>query len=215
MKKVCSKCGIEKDFSEFRKQSQNKDGLSYYCKSCQSKIDKDYRDKHRDEYRENLRRHYQKNKDKINECRRNRYNNDFEYRNKQQVANKNSRLKHLDVREASQKKYVESVQTFIDNELKTPCRKCGESKPWLIQFHHIKPSEKLFQIQATKSIKNLQEEAKKCICLCTNCHNEFHYFFGKKPNNPVESLNEYLSKEFDSNAAYLRKREGTNTVCKK
>jgi len=32
--KTCSKCGIRKDFSEFHRSSQTKDGFNYWCKSC-------------------------------------------------------------------------------------------------------------------------------------------------------------------------------------
>ncbi len=32
--KVCTKCLAEKSVSEFRKQTKNKDGLKYYCKTC-------------------------------------------------------------------------------------------------------------------------------------------------------------------------------------
>ena len=32
--KQCSKCGERKDFSEFYKQEDKKDGLCYWCKKC-------------------------------------------------------------------------------------------------------------------------------------------------------------------------------------
>lgn len=32
--KICTKCNKVKPFNEFRKQSKNRDGLSYYCKNC-------------------------------------------------------------------------------------------------------------------------------------------------------------------------------------
>lgn len=34
LSKVCSSCKNEKNASEFRKQSRNKDGLKYVCKQC-------------------------------------------------------------------------------------------------------------------------------------------------------------------------------------
>lgn len=34
MKKVCSKCGVEKESSEFHKQSSKQDGLRPECKKC-------------------------------------------------------------------------------------------------------------------------------------------------------------------------------------
>ena len=86
---------------------------------------------------------------------------------------------------------VERKQKY--NELKQPCFKCGESRLYLIQFHHIDPSTKLFNItEGGSKNKNINEEVKKCVCLCSNCHDEFHYFYGKVPKLPKESLEEYL-----------------------
>ena len=42
-KKICSKCGEEKDVKEFGKNKKYKSGLAYYCKKCRSKINKQYR----------------------------------------------------------------------------------------------------------------------------------------------------------------------------
>lgn len=43
--KKCSKCGEEKDLKEgFHKNKTMKDGYERYCKTCKSKIMKDYRD---------------------------------------------------------------------------------------------------------------------------------------------------------------------------
>jgi hypothetical protein len=50
MGKQCSKCGINKPFTEFTKNSKRPDGLTVWCKSCS----KEARDKY-----------YQENKDKI------------------------------------------------------------------------------------------------------------------------------------------------------
>lgn len=75
------------------------------------------------------------------------------------------------------------------------CEKCGESRLYLIDFHHINPSEKSFTISDGKhSLKRVAEEVNKCICLCKNCHCEFHYLYGKNPENPLVALNEYLNK---------------------
>jgi DNA-binding PadR family transcriptional regulator len=42
--KVCSKCGIEKDESEFYKDKNTKDGLFAFCKDCQKSYLKNKRD---------------------------------------------------------------------------------------------------------------------------------------------------------------------------
>ena len=80
---------------------------------------------------------------------------------------------------------------------KHPCEKCGEKRLYLIQFHHIDPNTKKFNPSAYKyhSEKTLINEIKKCVCLCSNCHDEFHHFYGQKPLNPIASLEEYLSKK--------------------
>lgn len=92
---------------------------------------------------------------------------------------------------AYQKDTYHDYKTFI-HTLKTPCVKCGENRHYLIQFHHIDPKEKKFELTIRHSHNSVTDEVKKCVCLCSNCHDEFHYFYGKKPDNPVENLTDYL-----------------------
>ena len=62
------------------------------------------------------------------------------------------------------------------NSLKTPCTNCGESDPVVIDFHHIDPSTKSFNLSKGmgKTHKAIAEEVKKCCCLCSNCHRRLH-----------------------------------------
>ena len=41
MMKKCTKCGVEKDESEFNKSTKSPDGYQYWCKTCQQEYDKD------------------------------------------------------------------------------------------------------------------------------------------------------------------------------
>lgn len=82
--------------------------------------------------------------------------------------------------------------------LKTSCVKCGEPRLYVIDFHHIDPSAKSFNINRKSSKSNfseLEREIKKCVCLCRNCHAEFHYLYGIKPSKPLENLEEYLGRK--------------------
>jgi hypothetical protein len=45
--KVCTKCKKEKPLEAFRRQGSTKDGLKYYCKSCDDETAKKYYDKNK------------------------------------------------------------------------------------------------------------------------------------------------------------------------
>lgn len=90
------------------------------------------------------------------------------------------------------KQHYECGKRFVDS-CKTQCAKCHCATPYVLTFHHIDPKTKLFEISGSRRrIDTLKNEMSKCICLCHNCHQTFHYFYGHKPDNPVESLNEFL-----------------------
>lgn len=81
--------------------------------------------------------------------------------------------------ECRKKREKERYDTFY-NEMKkyrTKCAKCGESKWYLLEFHHKEPEEKEFNISQwrKREIKLAIEEIKKCDVLCKNCHAEFHF----------------------------------------
>lgn len=83
-------------------------------------------------------------------------------------------------------------KAFI-NQQKNYCAKCGETRTYLLEYHHKNPNEKEFTIGRLKkgSYDVLQEEIDKCIVLCANCHREFHYL--NKINNL--SIEEYIGEQ--------------------
>jgi len=56
------------------------------------------------------------------------------------------------------------------------CRLCGyDSCVAALQFHHLEPSNKAFELSrrgATRSLSEARAEAQKCVLLCANCHAE-------------------------------------------
>lgn len=58
------------------------------------------------------------------------------------------------------------------------CIKCGYDEPCCLEFHHINPEDKKFNIAhaCTKkvSLETLMKEIEKCIILCANCHRKLH-----------------------------------------
>lgn len=61
------------------------------------------------------------------------------------------------------------------------CEICGYDKcEGALEFHHLNPLEKDFQIgdidlSNNLNIDDLKKEVDKCQLLCANCHREQHY----------------------------------------
>ena len=70
------------------------------------------------------------------------------------------------------------------------CRVCAYNKcPGALDFHHVNPSEKKFQIadalRNPKSWDKIKIELKKCILLCNICHIEYHEGIIDIPQNII------------------------------
>ena len=76
--------------------------------------------------------------------------------------------------------------TEARKRLGNKCSRCGYDKcSWALDFHHIDPTNKNFNIgndHNTKSWEKFWEEAQKCELICANCHREEHY------NQYIQSL---------------------------
>lgn len=96
--KICSKCNIEKDESEFHKDRYRLDGFRCYCKECVKhqtdlyyqenkeqvlEYSKQYRQEHKEERGEYDHQYRQKNKDRLREKRQRRYEGHKESRKRQ------------------------------------------------------------------------------------------------------------------------------------
>ena len=95
------------------------------------------------------------------------------------VSNANSYNKNKKVYHARAQAHTQKIHGEI-NEYKTSqtCNKCGNSKHYLLEFHHIDPATKdddVSTIVKTRGRKIIWEEIAKCIVLCKNCHADFHY----------------------------------------
>lgn len=76
-------------------------------------------------------------------------------------------------------KYQERKNTIGEIKASIGCVKCGEKRPYVLDFHHKDPSIKDAGIARMTSNKNkiedIQKEIDKCVVLCSNCHREFHH----------------------------------------
>jgi len=72
------------------------------------------------------------------------------------------------------------IKLLLIQESGGGCVKCGYKKNIAaLEFHHINSEEKLFNIDSralgNHNIEVIRKELKKCILLCSNCHQEKHY----------------------------------------
>jgi len=98
---------------------------------------------------------------------------------------KECRIKfHLQSKENRRQKSTEAVSRWRRNLKKRAieykggkCIRCGYVRCIrALQFHHLNPAEKDFQISrgTTVSWEKVQVELDKCILVCANCHSEIH-----------------------------------------
>ena len=188
--RICKKMLPE---TEFYKHIGYSDGLDHACKECQREYQRKFRKENPDIVKQRSKNIRERDKEKIKERNKQYYEKTKEdpyYVKKRKEAYERNKDKWHENDREKRKRFNE--------KWKKPCEKCGESRLYLIQFHHIDPQYKSFCIGAnstSKKVEILEKEISKCVCLCSNCHDEFHYFYGNNPEKPVESLSEYLGKK--------------------
>ena len=89
--------------------------------------------------------------------------------------------------------YAKKQQEIQELKSQYKCAKCGDNRGYVLDFHHIDPSIKEEEVSRMISnnykLDKVYDEIKKCICLCANCHREFHYLEKEKQI----TLEEYLA----------------------
>lgn len=177
--KICTKCHIEKEESEFFKWAVRKDGLKTQCKDCQIEYSRKWKRENRErnnrssnksyhkrkkteKYISTAKRWLERNREKSNEIKKN-----WETRNKDKVrATTAIRNKQPEVKarktEWMKKAREELKDTYIRNELRRSGYSSAEIKelPGLLDLKRldilIRRSKKLL-----KTIKNKNHESKK------------------------------------------------------
>lgn len=103
---------------------------------------------------------------------------------KKQVDNRRSKSKN---RELNIVRIERSSKKVWDLKRKKggKCSKCNEDRLHVLEFHHLDPKQKVDQINnlvqfyGMKNWHIAEQEADKCILLCSNCHKDFHYLESK------------------------------------
>jgi hypothetical protein len=115
-KKLCKKCGIEKDICEFDKKLSNKDGLSNRCKSCRRDYYNEYNKKNIDKKRKSYKEYYKLNRDKELLRSKNKHEK-YSEQEKEYRKNNRDRISKRE-KERYHKDLVFKLKTNVRNRLK-------------------------------------------------------------------------------------------------
>lgn len=93
------------------------------------------------------------------------------------VKGKTSRICKECHKKKSKKNYDKKVSAVAEYKSNCGCAKCGETRPYVLEFHHRDPFQKDYTIanRARASLDSIMSEIQKCVVLCSNCHQAFHH----------------------------------------
>ena len=116
--KVCLKCGVEKNIKEYSFHTRTRRRSE--CKSCKSKIDKEYRENNIEKIRTRRKKYYSENRHNILDYQKSYYSENKEYVLKRNNDSYN-RLK-----EENKKETLEEERLNPNKQI--TCSKCGKEK---------------------------------------------------------------------------------------
>jgi len=108
----------------------------------------------------------------------------YKNKEKQRLKNKEYQKKHY---KRKKKYYIEKakvrsifLKAFINRVKKfAHCKICGESRYWVLDYHHRNPQEKInslfFLAHYGYAMSKIKDEIRKCDILCSNCHRDHHH----------------------------------------
>ncbi len=95
-------------------------------------------------------------------------------------------------------------RTLLSIEMKKDlkCVSCGfgdDDHHMCLVFHHVKPSEKLFDISNAMrnmvAIDKIEKEIEKTVVLCSNCHSIISYFYTQYYHKKITKKELYMNLE--------------------
>ena len=176
IKKRCKKCGIEKEISEFHKESKMKDGYRNECKQCRNSYRKGkYYENHSHEL-ERRKNHREDNLEAVRKRERELYliNRD-KHLIKARKYRKENKDKLIDYAKKNQKRLMKnsslkikygSIHDYINHHKKKPkyCKVCNEGK----------------KLQLACINHNYTRKLEDYLYLCVSCHILFDKCYKKR-----------------------------------
>ena len=96
-----------------------------------------------------------------------------EYQRKYYISNKKYYKDKAKLKFEFVIKFIQRVKTV------SSCKLCGESRWWVLDFHHRNPTDKSYAISTMANegfgVAMVKAELRKCDVLCANCHRDLHH----------------------------------------
>lgn len=114
--KLCKKCNIDKDFSEFSKSKNSKDGLNLWCKLCNKEYLKNYYIEKKELHSIRSKQYYKLNSKKIKDVSKKWRENNLEYI-KEYHKDYYSNNKEL-ISEYKKEHYINNKNKYLDKSIR-------------------------------------------------------------------------------------------------
>jgi hypothetical protein len=191
--KTCAQCKAEKSEDEFpRRTYKGKPITGSWCKACHRKYGREYGQRRAKLYAAGvLAPEWEGRRHRCAQCRLELPVSEFYAQRGRPICyckQCHYKYQHSAQRGAAYKikrnarqneRRKEAVAKVAKIKSDKGCAKCGERHPACLEFHHLDPSVKGFNLaeaptRVTDPTRILAEMA-KCIVLCSNCHRKLHY----------------------------------------
>ena len=159
MRKICPKCKIEKDLSEFNSQKKR-------CLVCHKEANQKWRDENLEKNRE-CQRLYTREKRHTPKTKQKTYYKRYYNKNKKAIMAKNA------IHAKKRNEYIGGL--ILEFLQKNPCVDCGEPNPLKLSFDHINDNKSFNIANSVRmgySEERIFKEIAKCEVRCFNCHME-------------------------------------------
>ena len=180
MKKVCSKCGEEKELGEFSKDKSKKDKLDCHCKSCKQKRSIELKERIKIEVEFKICNRCSKEKKSEEFCKNNKSKDGIDTICKECKNNYNDKYYNLNSEEIKDKAKIKRVRKIQEKVilLKKICTICNIEKD-ITEFHKNNRNISGLQSSCKQCVSDYNQQAKNAdvivsveFKICTRCKQE-------------------------------------------
>ena len=135
MKKICSKCGVEKAVSEFHKSKNGKYGVRGDCKECNRKRVKEYNHENKEVRNNNSKKWRENNKDRVEEYNKKYYKDNQNYFSQKSKEYRQNEEKKDIVKAISKRTYEKNKVKILEKQKEYYEKNKDEIKKRVVEYN--------------------------------------------------------------------------------